>query len=1412
MVIVVLPSTRKRLQVAPSYGLKAATAVEPSSFGPRTGRFLVAGIVCTGMESNILDCFQTFTGFSDTCSSSELGVICSDYRSHVLNFQINAEARTAVTVAENSSVRMRCEAEGRPSPHMTIVSVSNNKQEVASRPRGAVQSPDQRGEVTYDLTAAPCEAAGDYRCEVDNGDRGVNVKVIIGAAVGTVAVLVVVIIVTKSLSRHAEANTRQALETTVPLEDMKSSGATNNYYGQNARSEVMNMPQEKDIVTEDLYVNTAELAREDYDSDHEYSDKPGATLLALVVLTQVLSSAHCYNMLPTGLRGQSQHPLELYTVVMAALIEGKFLEESRRRDVREEKEQGKKSRPRVYFNLCSEFHFLLPHQVHPTGSPEHVEEHVPEAKASQQTVRPEALVVSSAMYGEGSGKIAPYNYTCRGTEASLTGCKYTWHNDDFCSQSKAVGVACVVLSTQLRLAGTRRTRQDMGRVEILFGAAWTTPCVSSFSSSLAKVICRQMNYPSNLVLLVTFVLSVILDKQQLLWSHHPLVRGQDVSLSLVFKPLAIHRCGDKLYQPCLPTDGGNQCYTEMRLLTASLDPSRVLNFQVNAGMRRVVTVPEHSPVYMRCEAEGRPSPHMTIVRDTVDKREVASRPRGAVEFSDQRNVLTYNLTAAPCEASGDYRCEVDNGVLPGEAAPKNNLQSLILPSGLFSVQLTAYPTPTVKNTLYLGQYNDNSTEGTTAWNKFYVACEANSFLPASVICNITTINMTNADEGFYKKLGSGAEITGPWQDLYVNTAQLAQEEDDSDHDYNNAHRILSHMLSHGSAVRKLLSFHHCGDKVYQHCLPTDGGNQSYTEMRLLTARSACDSSQVLSFQVNEEVQWVVTVPEHSGVFMRCEAEGRPSPHMTIVRDTGDKREVASRPRGALQLTDQRVVLTYNLTAAPYEASGNYRCVVDNGVGKDIQSIRNYVVFSSQLRLAGTRRTREDMGRVEILFGAAWTTPCVSTFSSSLAKVLCRQMNFPSKAATAVEPSSFGPRTGFLVAGIVCTGMESNILGCFQTVTGFNDTCSSPELGVICSDYRAHVLNFQINAEARTVVTVAENSSVRMRCEAEGRPSPHMTIVSASNDKREIASRPRGAVELYDQSVELTYDLTAAPCEAAGDYRCEVDNGVAEEGGVNIKVIIGAAVGTAAVLVKSLSRHAEANTRQALETTVPLEDMKSSGATNNYYGQNARSEVMNMPQEKDIMTEDLYVNTAELAREEYDSDHEYSDGFSYSIKQNKKSDRRATGNAENSALIGFLPLCKHCLPPTYVVRRAIYSAVCLPPENKNPEIHPHCGLCSVSAFQPDSPHILVFLQDIAANIMMRSVLSHPHCGLCSVSAFQPDSPHILVFLQDIAANIMMRSVLSTVVDISLSQSSLTSSIVTSSRALLEARAKLTIKEQ
>lgn len=53
--------------------------------------------------------------------------------------------------------------------------------------------------------------------------------------------------------------------------------------------------------------------------------------------------------------------------------------------------------------------------------------------------------------------------------------------------------------------------------------------------------------------------------------------------------------------------------------------------------------------------------------------------------------------------------------------------------------------------------------------------------------------------------------------------------------------------------------------------------------------------------------------------------------------------------------------------------------------------------------------------------------------------------------------------------------------------------------------------------------------------------------------------------------------------------------------------------------ESMSRHGDANTRQNLEIKLSLEDMKSTGATNNYHGKNLRSEVMQMPQEEEIMT-------------------------------------------------------------------------------------------------------------------------------------------------------------------------------------------------
>ncbi|XP_025102812.1 deleted in malignant brain tumors 1 protein-like [Pomacea canaliculata] len=1004
---------------------------------------------------------------------------------------------------------------------------------------------------------------------------------------------------------------------------------------------------------------------------------------------------------------------------------------------------------------------------------------------------PEVLAVQSPVFGAGSGNISLDDLACRGTETSLAQCGHSGYYSHNCGHSEDVGVVCNVLSNQLRLAGTRRTRWDMGRVEMLFGAEWTAPCVSGLSSSLAKVLCRQMNYPSKAATAVESS------------SFGPRT-GRFLVAGIVCRGM------ESNILDCIQTFTGfsDTCSSpELGVICSDLSSSLFIVVETSSTSPAYPLM-EGTKVTLKCVSSQRGLSHLNFSWPET----AGGRPSGEYLIFD-------NLTRS--HNGGRVRCMASYGQPPRMQI----VTSDTLAMDVYSVQLTA-------------------------------------------------------------RLANGTWWAGRLEVLYDGRWNTVC---DDDFDKNDA-RVACRMLGFDSPEALFV-----GSEMYG----AGSGN-------ILLDDLACTGTETSLAQ--------------------CTHQGYNNHNCNHRKDVG-------------------VVCT---------------------------------VLSSQLRLAGTRRTRQDIGRVEILFGAAWTTPCVGTFSSSLAKVLCRQMNFPSKAATAVEPSSFGPRTGrFLVAGIVCTGMESNILDCFQTFTGFSDTCSSSELGVICSDsssslfivvetsststayplmegtnvtlkcvssqrglshlnfswpetaggrpsgeylifdnltrshnggrvrcmasygqpprtqiatsdtlamdvyyrpvirikwegntceplesspsrcvvsqyqqvilyceadsnpppasvrwsgqaesvsgqlqissayktdhnglyfcivssesvssdgrlplsstysfevivkYRSHVLNFQINAEARTAVTVAENSSVRMRCEAEGRPSPHMTIVSVSNNKQEVASRPRGAVQSPDQRGEVTYDLTAAPCEAAGDYRCEVDNGVGQESrnirlyvecaprinngerepailtsdvnqglfsfqltayptpkvknilylgqytndstegtsvsdkiyvncemnssfpasvicnittinmtnadegfykvifsnefgelpvmflvrsnedrGVNVKVIIGAAVGTVAVLVvviivtvciarhcrvkKSLSRHAEANTRQALETTVPLEDMKSSGATNNYYGQNARSEVMNMPQEKDIVTEDLYVNTAELAREDYDSDHEYSD--------------------------------------------------------------------------------------------------------------------------------------------------------------------------
>ena len=52
---------------------------------------------------------------------------------------------------------------------------------------------------------------------------------------------------------------------------------------------------------------------------------------------------------------------------------------------------------------------------------------------------------------------------------------------------------------QIRLAGINRRRYDSGRVEIRLGRDWGTVCDDNFDANAARVVCRQLRYPSSVL-------------------------------------------------------------------------------------------------------------------------------------------------------------------------------------------------------------------------------------------------------------------------------------------------------------------------------------------------------------------------------------------------------------------------------------------------------------------------------------------------------------------------------------------------------------------------------------------------------------------------------------------------------------------------------------------------------------------------------------------------------------------------------------------------------------------------------------------------------------------------------------------------------------------------------------------------
>ena len=109
-----------------------------------------------------------------------------------------------------------------------------------------------------------------------------------------------------------------------------------------------------------------------------------------------------------------------------------------------------------------------------------------------------------------------------------------------------------------------------------------------------------------------------------------------------------------------------------------------------------------------------------------------------------------------------------------------------------------------------------------------------------------------------------------------------------------------------------------------------------------------------------------------------------------------------------------------------------------------------------VRLVGGSSYSE--GRVEVYYNGEWGTVCDDGWSSTDARIVCRQLGF-GYSGTAIGSAGFGQGSGPIwLDSVTCTGIESTLGSCGHLGIGVTRSCShSEDAGVRCSlrGYRSH---------------------------------------------------------------------------------------------------------------------------------------------------------------------------------------------------------------------------------------------------------------------------------------------------------------------------------------------------------------------
>ena len=119
----------------------------------------------------------------------------------------------------------------------------------------------------------------------------------------------------------------------------------------------------------------------------------------------------------------------------------------------------------------------------------------------------------------------------------------------------------------------------------------------------------------------------------------------------------------------------------------------------------------------------------------------------------------------------------------------------------------------------------------------------------------------------------------------------------------------------------------------------------------------------------------------------------------------------------------------------------------------------------------------EQGRVEIYYHWQWSTICDNGWDDNDAVVVCKQLGY--SGGSARSGAYFGEGTGsvILLSNVSCTGNESNIFSCNNSVRK-NDCGHHKDAGVVCTGKPVQGTHFSVN---RTLQSTTYRIYLVKRC-------------------------------------------------------------------------------------------------------------------------------------------------------------------------------------------------------------------------------------------------------------------------------------------------------------------------------------------